>query len=417
VSDRPTAGRLLVASLRYPPYVAGGYELSCAETVAELRSRGWRVSVLCGRGERHARGPELFPDLEPGLDGEDPWVRAQQAGTREQWQRFMRHPGNRESTRRALQSSGAQLLLYFNLGLVTPAPLVAARDLGVPTLGQVFDRWPTNLWLEGWRERGNKPLRRGFFEALWKRLRAQAEWGHLWVPSESMERELTAAGFAPGQLERVALPLPLDVRAPAEARAGEPPTARAGDEPLRILCTSSHWPGKGIHVALEACRLAGEAGVDLRLELLGDGSGDYPAELRRQAKPLGERVRFAGRVPRAELLAALDRAHLLLFPSLWSEPYGLATLEALAFGVPVLASSAGASGELLRDGVDGRVLPPGDARALAAAIGELASDENRRRAWARAGRERILSGFRHADYYDRLHRACLERARPDGVAR
>lgn len=412
----PAAGRVLVASLRYPPYVAGGYELSCAESVRELRARGWQVSVLCGRGERHVPGAELFPDLEPGLDGEDPWLRVQRAGTREQWQRFMRHPGNQRAAARALELSGADLLLYFNLGLVTPAPLVAARDLGVPTLGQVFDRWPTNLWLEGWRERGNKPLRRSFFEAVWKRLRARAEWGHLWVPSASMQAELTAAGFEPEQLERVALPLPEDVRARAETRAQSAPTEREAGEPLRLLCTSSHWPGKGIHVALEACRLAAESGVALELELLGDGAGDYPDELRRLAAPLGERVRFAGRVPRGEVLAALERAHLLLFPSLWSEPYGLATLEALAAGVPVLASDAGASGELVRDGIDGRVLPPGDPGALAAALAELAADENRRRSWARAGRERILSGYGHADFYDRLHRACLERARTPGVA-
>jgi glycosyltransferase involved in cell wall biosynthesis len=406
-----------VASLRYPPYVAGGYELSCAETVEELRARGWQVSVLCGRGERHTPGSDLFPDLEPSLDGEDPWLRVQRAGTREQWQRFMRHPGNQRATARALELSGAQLLLYFNLGLVTPAPLVAARALGVPTFGQIYDRWPTNLWLAGWRERGNKPLRRSFFEAAWKRLRAQAEWGHLWVPSASMQAELAAAGFDPGRLECVPLPLPQDVRPRAEARAQLPPTERAADEPLRLLCTSSHWPGKGVHVALEACRIAAESGVDLELELLGDGSGDHPAELRRLAAPLGERVRFAGRVPRSEVLAALERAHLLLFPSVWSEPYGLATLEALASGVPVLASDAGASGELVRDGVDGRVLPPADPGALAAALAELAADENRRRSWARAGRERILSGYRHADFYDRLHRACLERARTPGVAR
>ncbi len=417
MSEPEAAGRLLAVSLRYPPYVAGGYELSCAESVRELRSRGWQVSVLCGRGDRHAAGPELFPELEPGLDGEDPWGRVPRAGPREQWRRFMDNTGNPPATARAHQRSGAQLLVYFNLGLVTPAPLVAARELGVPTLGQVFDRWPANLWLEGWRERGNKPLRRSFFEAVWKRLRTRAEWGQLWVPSASLEAELVAAGFAPEQLERVPLPLPQDVRPTAEARADLPPTEREAGEPLRLLCTSSHWPGKGIHVALSACRLALQAGVDLELTLLGDGTGDYPDELREQAAPLDGAVHFAGRVSRAELLAALGRAHALVFPSVWSEPYGLATLEALACGVPVLASSAGASGELVRDGVDGRVLPAGDAGALAAAIGDLFRDEKRRQRWARAGRERILSDFRHTAFYDRLHRACLERARTPRVAR
>lgn len=415
MSADPTAGRLLVASLRYPPYVSGGYELSCAESVTELRDRGWRVDVLCGKGTQFESDAGCLPWLEPGLDGVDPWESVHQSGFAEHWRRFMHHPGNVATTRRALQETKADLLLYFNLGLVTPAPLVAARELGVPTFGQIYDRWPTNLWLEGWRERGNKRGRRWLLETAWSRLRDRAEWGTWWVPSSSMERELSSSGFASQAMERVPLPLPRDARAGALERGapsagGAALTRREAGEPLRVLCTSSHWHGKGIHVAIEALELAISSGADLHLELLGDGGGDYPARIREQARALGDRVSFAGRVSRSEVLAALGRAHALVFPSLWSEPFGLATLEGLAYGLPVLASDAGASGELVSDGVDGRVLPAGNAQELARALAVLERDEELRCAWGASGRERILSDYGHAAFYDRMHRTCLELA-------
>jgi glycosyltransferase involved in cell wall biosynthesis len=82
------------------------------------------------------------------------------------------------------------------------------------------------------------------------------------------------------------------------------------------------------------------------------------------------RVSFEGwidRPTRAKLLATSD---VLVFPSLWPEPYGLSGLEALAAGVPVAAFGSGAIREWLRDGIDGAVAPadPPTSAGLAAAI-------------------------------------------------
>ena len=149
MSGRPLS--ILVVTLRYPPYVAGGYELLTRDAVEALRARGHRVTVLAGRGERHA--PDVLGRLEPDLDAdEDLFERSFRASNAERFRLHFHRAANARATREALRESGAEVLFFFNLGLVSLAPIVAARRAGVPTLGYVSDPWPANHWLLAWRQ-------------------------------------------------------------------------------------------------------------------------------------------------------------------------------------------------------------------------------------------------------------------------
>jgi L-malate glycosyltransferase len=122
----------------------------------------------------------------------------------------------------------------------------------------------------------------------------------------------------------------------------------------------------------------------------------YLAELRALVDELGlgDHVHFLGRrddVP--NLQAAFD---LSVLPS-WDEPFGLAAAESLAMETPIFVSSVGGVGEYVEDGVCGRVLPPRDPDAWAAAAVELLLDPARRAAMGRAGRRRVLR-FNDAAY-------------------
>src|SRR4029453_14116060 len=95
------------------------------------------------------------------------------------------------------------------------------------------------------------------------------------------------------------------------------------------------------------------------------------------ARRLGveDRVRFLGKLPRADVLSALATAHLVVIPSRvgagggrGGTPGGLC--EAMAAGVPVVASDLGGLGECIDDGVDGLLVPPGDVDALAAVLSQ-----------------------------------------------
>ncbi|HEX8674362.1 MAG TPA: glycosyltransferase family 4 protein, partial [Longimicrobium sp.] len=103
----------------------------------------------------------------------------------------------------------------------------------------------------------------------------------------------------------------------------------------------------------------------------------YGHELRRRVRGLGleEAVSFRGRVPRAEIVALYHDHDVLVFPSVWNEPFGITILEAMACGLPVVATGTGGSGEVVHDGENALVFAPGDAEACARQIGRLLRDE------------------------------------------
>jgi glycosyltransferase involved in cell wall biosynthesis len=107
---------------------------------------------------------------------------------------------------------------------------------------------------------------------------------------------------------------------------------------------------------------------------------------------LGTRVRFTGRLTTAELVRHYSRAEMLVCPSLY-EGFGLPAGEAMACGLPVVATTGGALPEVVEDGVTGVLVPPGDAPALAQAIRTLMGDAGLRRRMGQAGRERVLENF------------------------
>jgi glycosyltransferase involved in cell wall biosynthesis len=205
--------------------------------------------------------------------------------------------------------------------------------------------------------------------ALWQgRLAEQAD--AVIVPSSFARERLRALG-APLPWDRVHVLAP-PVRPAAAAAGGD---AQAEPQEPYALVVSRLSPEKGVDVAIDACRLAG-------MPLVVAGEGPEQAALRERAG--SSRVRFAGRVEDSELARLRAGAAVAIVPSRSAETFGLAAAEAMAAGVPVLASSVGALPEL----VEGECLfPSGDAAALAEAIPRLAGD----RSVGERGRERVAS--------------------------
>lgn len=148
----------------------------------------------------------------------------------------------------------------------------------------------------------------------------------------------------------------------------EQPAPLPAPDPLRLVAAGRLSHEKGFDVLLEALAIAVAEGLDARLELVG--SGPEHERLVRLAEPLGERVHMLPAQPRHELWARMDAAQALVVPSR-REGLGLVALEAIARGRPVIASDAGGLPEVVQDRVDGLLVPPGDAPALAAALHKL----------------------------------------------
>ena len=142
-------------------------------------------------------------------------------------------------------------------------------------------------------------------------------------------------------------------------------------EPPRFAYLGRLKRYKGVHYVIRAFAAMGHPSATLEIA----GAGDYRPALERlaQSLDLAHRVRFLGRVSEPEKLSLLRRAWALVFASP-KEGWGITNLEAAACGTPVVASNSPGIRESVRDGDTGYLVPHGDVRAMATAMGRLAAD-------------------------------------------
>ncbi len=146
-----------------------------------------------------------------------------------------------------------------------------------------------------------------------------------------------------------------------------------------------------------------------RLLLIGEGPEVEPARSLAAELGIEERVRFLGAV--RDVASVLPQLDLFLLPSEY-ESFGLAALEAMACGVPVIATRVGGLPEVVEDGRSGLLCNVGDIRCMAKLGTELLSDPGRHRAMAEAARQRAETEFRRdrvVDVYERYYREVLAR--------
>jgi glycosyltransferase involved in cell wall biosynthesis len=169
-----------------------------------------------------------------------------------------------------------------------------------------------------------------------------------------------------------------------------PPAERAEPADPTILAVGRLVPQKGFDVLLHALARLLEAAPRTRLLIAGEG-GDGP-ELEALARRLGVdgAVSFLGR--REDVPELMRRAWLLVHPARW-EGFGLVFLEAMRERLAVVATGVGPVPDIVSDGVTGRLVPPEDPDALAAAIAGLLADEGARRRAGEAGYARLAERF------------------------
>lgn len=218
-------------------------------------------------------------------------------------------------------------------------------------------------------------------------------WGRLWAIPHFVNTER----FAP------------DLNVRCRVRAGLRETAR-----FVALVVSYLIPEKGVDVALRAFSRLPNSAV---LWVIGDGPESLNLQLLAGELGVDDRVRWLGL--RRNVEPYMQAADCLVCPSLWAEAAGLVNIEALATGLPVVASAVGGIPEIVRDGVTGYLVPPGDPGRLADRLLDLLTDPTGLREMACAARAEALGRFaadailpEHLDFYRALIDPAFIPARP-----
>lgn len=200
------------------------------------------------------------------------------------------------------------------------------------------------------------------------RNRALARAAHVFSPSEYLRRLAIGWGVPAARVTTLPNPAPaaslppreelrrsLGVSAPTLAFAGRLTAAKALDVGLAAVA----------------------AVPEVRLEIVGDGPDRGALERRASELGLDGRVRFHGAQPRERVLELFAAADAALLSSTW-ENFPHTVVEALGVGTPVVATAVGGVPEVVRDGENGLLVPPGDAVALADAISRFFADDTLR---------------------------------------
>lgn len=159
------------------------------------------------------------------------------------------------------------------------------------------------------------------------------------------------------------------------------------DGPLRLLCVARLIERKGQRHLIEAVKRLTDEGISVILDLVGTGDARAAYEAQVRELELGERVRFLGYAPREEIPAHYAAAHVFVLPS-YNEGMSVATLEAMAAGLPVVVTRTGGTADLVEEGVNGLTFGRADVDTLTAHLRCLAGDRALARRMGVASRAR-----------------------------
>ena len=389
--------RILVVSTLFPPVAIGGYEVECAGVVERLRE-SHEVLVLTSSHE------------SAGLAC-DPTVRRELRGLTPDGAGALRAPvASLEavaSARRALAWE-PDLIYAWNGASIPQASLRVLADSGLPLAFRVCEHWFGKLFTGDQFMRELLPARRTPPRAAWAAgcrtvnrlpalrlrpaapVRAAISWN-----SRALERMVPTPAFIEPVLERVGYSVPRYGDLYADVLREPSP------EP-EIVFLGRVTPNKGLAVAIEALALLrSEHEITARLVVVGPADPEYAGAMSRLASELGvaEQIEWRGQQTPEQAAAALARAHALIVPSTWDEPFPLVTIEGALARVPLVASDVGGIGEGMHDEEHALLFARGDARGASAALARTLTETDQTAARVGRARERAQL-FRIGDYLD-----------------
>ena len=392
-------------------YLAGGTERYIFAWEKILRAKGHEVMIFSMSHPRNrpCGQAEFFVD-EVRFAGDLPLREKLRAATHALWSREARR-----KMRALLDAEGLPDIAHVRSYLfqLTPSILRPLAERGVPIIQSCPDYAPVCVNQHLYNSRTETIceacLRTCRLAPVWKRCikgsfaasavgclagwldrhvgRSRRHIRRFITPSAFMRKKLVAGGLP---AERVAY-VPHFIDAQPIEHSDKP-----GDY---VLFFGRLVPQKGIYTFLKAAQLC--SGIPCKIL----GGGPLEAEVRaRIAEQNLDNVECLGHCEGDALWSAVRHARAIVVPSEWYEPFGHVILEAMAAARPVIASDIAGPAEIVADGEDGILFPPGDAEALANAMETLWKNPGAAVRMGRLGREKALSKYSPETHHERLMR-------------
>lgn len=409
--------RILVVSNFYPPHFIGGYELGCKDVVEALRSRGHEIRVLTST--HGVSGPEqsdhlyrwLNTDLELKIDG----------SPADLLKIVRKESVNQRAFRRICREFVPELVYVWNATHISISIVFKAQQMGLGVCYFVSDDWLTRWKADAFYSLRSRSPRRFHRRLIWKPLTRLLNASSLGLPGEL---DLSHAQFASRFLKRAAMDASIPVSSAKVIHWGIDvarfPFNERQTEPRKLLYVGQLIPSKGIDTAVEAlARIVQQPGLSsTTLTIVGGPDYENRVQLLVSSLGLEKNVLFTGLVPRDRLPGIYRDHQILLFPSIWDEPFSLTLLEAMSSGLAVVGTNTGGSSEILNDQINALIFEKANARACAEQATRLIRNPELHNKLRRNGRRTVEERFRLEDMVERIDSALRQvgHARPSEAA-
>jgi glycosyltransferase involved in cell wall biosynthesis len=429
--------KICVISNYYPPLFIGGYELGCKDVVEGLKARGHQVKVLTSTynvarpqddGEVHRRlkvrgtskslrglaaklnqkNQDVFRQLYLRIAG---WWTNSLGGLAVVLKQEI---ANQRVFRRLCGEFNPDLIYVWNPAGISLSLVSVSQHLGLPVCYFISDPWlgewerdpGYQIWQQCQTSFYRRPLSRGVLSLLSAlnvlQRPASPDLRNVQFASEFLKRQTLTKGKPVSDAKVIHWGVDLQKFQYRE-------TTKCLQ---RLLFVGQIVPSKGVHTAIEALKLLRQAGYESATLTIAGGSifPEYETQIRQiiSSSQLDEHVRFTGLLPREQLVSIYQQHDVLVFPSVWDEPFSITVLEAMASGLAVVGTPTGGSSEILLDGVNALVFQKEDAEACATHISRLFTDERFFEEIRRHGRLAVEQKYRLEQMVDSLENSLVE---------
>lgn len=397
---------ILFLSNYFPPYSRGGYEQWCAEVAIELQKRGHTVHVVTGCEPEPTAVYKGVPvhrilNLETG------------EGTWETAFRFLRRDKLEQESRTKIQLLIEQTRpdVAFIWGMWNVSRTVPALvELLMPGRVAYYfcDYWPTlpsaykMYWSTESGRKATKVLKRliASIALVWldRAPLPRLSWESCFCISNHVCERLTQSGIVMKQVKVIHGGTQVEEFEDGDRRC----VSRSRDDPLRLLYAGRLNQDKGVHTAVKAIGKLPRGSVIL--SVYGNRDSAFAQHLMRlvHEENLSSYIVFAGSVARSEMPTVMVQHDILLFPSVWEEPFSRVVIEGMAAGLAVIGTTTGGTGEILVEGETGLTFPAGDAETLAKRIDRLSRDHDLLTRLALSAQKVVNSRFQFEQMVDAI---------------